>query len=213
MLKELILSYNDITSEGATDLAKGLQVTDLLKKNLGTIRFWCCSKSKESQTWLIWPSFLQMNETLLVLKLNGNKICNKGALVIAGALQVNMVLQELDMADTDMVHKRHETFFNCQNCYWILKTFVLQSTESCVAMATVLNYNNTLKVLNMNRPILHVSQVVLYFSKHFKHLRTVLMIIILLGRVNDGTYCWYAQSMCRLSEGNGFKLMYFVCFT
>ena len=44
-----------------------------------------------------------MNETLLVLKLNGNKICNKGALAIAGALQVNTILQELDMADTDMV--------------------------------------------------------------------------------------------------------------
>ncbi len=44
-----------------------------------------------------------MNETLLVLKLNGNKICNKGALAIAGALQVNTILQELDMAETDMV--------------------------------------------------------------------------------------------------------------
>ena len=44
-----------------------------------------------------------MNETLLVLKLNGNKICNKGALAIAGSLQVNTILQELDMADTDMV--------------------------------------------------------------------------------------------------------------
>ena len=27
MLKELIISYNDITSEGAQDLAKGLQVS------------------------------------------------------------------------------------------------------------------------------------------------------------------------------------------
>ena len=44
-----------------------------------------------------------MNETLLVLKLNGNKICNKGAMAIAGSLQVNMTLEELDMADTDMV--------------------------------------------------------------------------------------------------------------
>lgn len=46
---------------------------------------------------------LQMNETLLVLKLNGNKICNEGALAIAGSLQVNQILQELDLAETDMV--------------------------------------------------------------------------------------------------------------
>jgi hypothetical protein len=49
-----------------------------------------------------------MNETLLVLKLNGNKICNKGALAIAGALQVNAILRELDMADTDMVRNAHD---------------------------------------------------------------------------------------------------------
>jgi hypothetical protein len=49
-----------------------------------------------------------MNETLLVLKLNGNKICNKGALAIAGALQVNTILRELDMADTDMVRNAHD---------------------------------------------------------------------------------------------------------
>ena len=44
-----------------------------------------------------------MNETLLVLKLNGNKIGNQGALAIAGSLQVNTILEELDIADTDMV--------------------------------------------------------------------------------------------------------------
>lgn len=44
-----------------------------------------------------------MNETLLILRINGNKICDKGALAIAGSLQVNTVLEELDLADTDMV--------------------------------------------------------------------------------------------------------------
>ena len=45
-----------------------------------------------------------MNETLRVLKLNGNKIGNKGAMAIAGALQVNCVLEELDLAEIDLVN-------------------------------------------------------------------------------------------------------------
>ena len=46
---------------------------------------------------------LQVNETLQKLKLDGNKIGNKGCMAIAGALQVNTVLEELDLAETDMV--------------------------------------------------------------------------------------------------------------
>lgn len=131
-----------------------------------------------------------MNETLLVLNLNGNKICNQGALAIAGSLQVNTILQELDMADTDMVRKLllaiYLVMFDIQQtrlsvfeidqltysygtveaicCSKKLLTCVmnfLQGTESFVAIATVLNYNNSLKVLNINRPIIHSSQVIL----------------------------------------------------
>ena len=45
----------------------------------------------------------QVNETLRTLKLNGNKIGNKGGMAIAGALQVNTVLEELDLANVDLV--------------------------------------------------------------------------------------------------------------
>ena len=44
-----------------------------------------------------------MNETVRVLHLNGNKIGNKGGMAIAGALQVNIVLEEIDLAETDLV--------------------------------------------------------------------------------------------------------------
>ena len=46
---------------------------------------------------------MQVNETLRVLKLNGNKIGNKGAMAVAGALQVNTALEDLDLAEIDMV--------------------------------------------------------------------------------------------------------------
>lgn len=44
-----------------------------------------------------------MNETLRVLKLNGNKIGNTGGMALAGALQVNTVLEEIDLGETDLV--------------------------------------------------------------------------------------------------------------
>ena len=44
-----------------------------------------------------------MNETLVKLRLNGNKIKNKGGMAIAGALQVNTMLEELDLGETDQV--------------------------------------------------------------------------------------------------------------
>lgn len=45
----------------------------------------------------------QVNETLGKLRLNGNKIKNKGGMAIAGALQVNTMLEELDLGETDQV--------------------------------------------------------------------------------------------------------------
>lgn len=45
----------------------------------------------------------QVNETLVKLRLNGNKIKTKGGMAIAGALQVNTMLEELDLAETDQV--------------------------------------------------------------------------------------------------------------
>ena len=44
-----------------------------------------------------------MNETLGKLRLNGNKIKTKGGMAIAGALQVNTMLEELDLGETDQV--------------------------------------------------------------------------------------------------------------
>ena len=49
------------------------------------------------------PSLYQVNETLSKLRLNGNKIDNKGGMAIAGTLQVNTMLEELDLAETDQV--------------------------------------------------------------------------------------------------------------
>ena len=46
---------------------------------------------------------LQINETLRTLKMNGNKIDNKGGMAIAGALQVNTILDDIDLAETDLV--------------------------------------------------------------------------------------------------------------
>ena len=42
--------------------------------------------------------------------MNGNKIGNKGGMALAGALQVNTVLEELDLGETDLVSNLHSMF-------------------------------------------------------------------------------------------------------
>jgi len=46
---------------------------------------------------------LQKNTSLKTFRLNGNKIGNRGGLYFAQALQVNVVLESLDLADSDLV--------------------------------------------------------------------------------------------------------------
>jgi len=47
--------------------------------------------------------YLQTNTSLKFLRLNGNKIGNRGGLCFAQALQVNVVLESLDLGDADLV--------------------------------------------------------------------------------------------------------------
>lgn len=45
----------------------------------------------------------QKNDTLLSLRLNGNKIGNSGGMFFAQMLQINATLESLDLGDTDLV--------------------------------------------------------------------------------------------------------------
>lgn len=47
---------------------------------------------------------LQCNNSLLSLGLSGNKMGNMGAMHLVGMLQVNDTLQELQLADCDLVN-------------------------------------------------------------------------------------------------------------
>ena len=51
----------------------------------------------------------QSNDVLQSLRINGNKIDNKGGMYFAQALQVNTALQDLDLADTDQVRVRRRS--------------------------------------------------------------------------------------------------------
>lgn len=71
--------------------------------------------------------FFQVNETLGKLRLNGNKIKNKGGMAIAGALQVNTMLEELDLGETDQV--MHSWVYKL-NSYHIERTQVENNVVS-----------------------------------------------------------------------------------
>ncbi|MBO8711895.1 hypothetical protein INP24_14275, partial [Staphylococcus aureus] len=77
---------------------------------------------------------LHKNAGLKALRLNGNKIGNRGGMFFAQMLQINTTLEALDLGDTDL------------------------TTESVIALATVLTANKTLKALNVNRPLLFSEQ-------------------------------------------------------
>ncbi|XP_014794268.1 PREDICTED: leucine-rich repeat-containing protein 34 isoform X3 [Calidris pugnax] len=76
-------------------------------------------------------AFLQRNETLVYLRMTGNKIGNKGGMFFASMLQINSTLEKLDLGDCDM------------------------GTQSLIATATALTQNKSVKAINLNRPLLY----------------------------------------------------------
>ncbi|XP_057401051.1 leucine-rich repeat-containing protein 34 isoform X7 [Balaenoptera acutorostrata] len=77
---------------------------------------------------------LHKNTTLKHLRMTGNKIENKGGMFFAAMLQINSSLEKLDVGDCDL------------------------GMQSVIAFATVLTQNQTIKGLNLNRPILYGEQ-------------------------------------------------------
>ncbi|CAB1341033.1 unnamed protein product [Coregonus sp. 'balchen'] len=93
----LDLRYNCITDEGAEHLA------DLLQENvcLRSLDLMCNDIQTDGAEYI--AKSLTSNEALLSLRLTGNKIGNRGAMHLASMLQRNSTLQELDMADSDLI--------------------------------------------------------------------------------------------------------------
>ncbi|XP_074654834.1 uncharacterized protein LOC141908626 [Tubulanus polymorphus] len=136
----LDLRYNNITDKGAEIISEYLQTNPILKE----IDLMCNDIGEEGAKYL--AKSLCENENLLMLKLNGNKIQCKGGLYLAQMLQINNTLLHLDIGETN------------------------QKTESLIAMSTVLNRNDSLKGLNLNRAILFSQQeeTTIHFSKMLK---------------------------------------------
>lgn len=137
------LRYNNITDEGVKVLADMLQQNaSLLEVNL------MCNDFGPTGAELLAKA-LHTNETLQSLRLNGNKLETrekKGGMYFAQALQINTTLRNLDLADTDLM------------------------TESIIALGTVLLHNNTLKALNVSRPLLftHMEDTTVHYAKMLK---------------------------------------------
>ncbi|XP_013416637.1 leucine-rich repeat-containing protein 34 isoform X2 [Lingula anatina] len=139
------LRYNHITDEGAKAIGKLLEETPLLRE-LNLM----CNEIGEAGAEAIARA-LQINESLVFLRMNGNKIGNKGGMYFAQMLQVNMNLEQLDVGDCDL------------------------EQESVIALGTVLTQNQTLRALNVNRPILfsHQEECTVHMAKTLKVNRTL----------------------------------------
>ncbi|XP_036902467.1 leucine-rich repeat-containing protein 34 isoform X2 [Sturnira hondurensis] len=102
---------------------------------------------------------LHTNTTLKYLRMTGNKVENEGGMFFAAMLQINSSLEKLDLGDCDL------------------------GMQSVIAFSTALTQNQTIKGINLNRPILYGEQeestvhlghmlkenhclVELYMSKH-----------------------------------------------
>ncbi|XP_045053729.2 leucine-rich repeat-containing protein 34 isoform X3 [Desmodus rotundus] len=77
---------------------------------------------------------LHKNTTLKYLRMTGNKVENEGGMFFAAMLQINSSLEKLDLGDCDL------------------------GMQSVIAFATALTQNQTIKGINLNRPILYGEQ-------------------------------------------------------
>ncbi|XP_052212877.1 leucine-rich repeat-containing protein 34-like isoform X2 [Dreissena polymorpha] len=136
----LDLRYNNITDEGIKSIAKLLEENSVLEE----LNLMCNDFGKDGAETL--AKALQRNTGLRSLRVNGNKIGNRGGMYFAQMLQINATLRALDLADTDL------------------------TTESLIALTTVVNNNRSLKSLNVNRPILFSEQeeCTVHFAKMLK---------------------------------------------
>lgn len=100
---------------------------------------------------------LQLNSSLRSLILAGNKFGNKGGMYVASMLQVNVTLEHINVADTDLVGKY---IFDAHTRCIVLMIYwnVWQGAESVIAFATVLNQNSSVTYLNINRPLIQSRQ-------------------------------------------------------
>ena len=73
-------------------------------------------------------SSFQVNESLLALKVNGNKIGNRGGMFFASMLQINTTLQHLDLGDCDLVSGTYSI-----NSLWPSDTIWQQKSGSTLA--------------------------------------------------------------------------------
>ena len=108
---------NDIQEDGAQLIAKSLLVCTNTHAQSPPRLFlfvYLPTKSNKQPLLFLSPVCLshQHNGALVSLRLTGNKIGNKGAMHLASMLQVNTTLQELDIADCDLVVHIHTHDFN-----------------------------------------------------------------------------------------------------
>ncbi|XP_048362948.1 leucine-rich repeat-containing protein 34 isoform X2 [Sphaerodactylus townsendi] len=124
-LTGLDLRYNRLTDDGAALIGAFLQDNRTLRY-LNLMFNDIGTAGAESIS-----KALHRNDTLIYLRMTGNKIDNKGGMHFAAMMQINSTLQKLDLGDCDL------------------------GTQSLIAVATVLNHNESIKAINLNRPILY----------------------------------------------------------
>ncbi|XP_039616957.1 leucine-rich repeat-containing protein 34 [Polypterus senegalus] len=124
----LDLRFNQLTDLGSQHLANLLKETVALRY----LNLMCNDIGPQGAEMI--AKALHRNETLKRLQLTGNKIGNIGAMSLASMLQINNCLEDLDVSDCDV------------------------DTQSLVAFATVLTWNKSLRIINLNRPLLFSQQ-------------------------------------------------------
>eukprot|EP00069_Balaena_mysticetus_P011430 bmy_21202T0 len=115
---------------------------------------------------------LHKNTTLKHLRMTGNKIENKGGMFFAAMLQINSSLEKLDVGDCDL------------------------GMQSVIAFATVLTQNQTIKGLNLNRPILIENAGANYLSDALaSHNRTLKALSVVSNNIEGEGLVALSQSM------------------
>ena len=121
-LKELNISKNEITSNGAQEIATAIRVNTTLEKlDLS------CNEISNDGVRFISDGLNNYNNSLQELNISKNKITSEGAKYIADAIQVNTTLEKLDLS-----------------CNAV-------SDDGAAAISDSLQFNISLQQLNMSR--------------------------------------------------------------
>ena len=196
-LKELDISNNEITSDGAKEIATAISVNKTLEKlDLSSNEI-----SNDGAAAII--DGLQFNISLQELNMSGNEITGEGTQKITTAIQVNNTLKQLDLS-MNKISDEGENFLSdgLKNNISLLKLNISHNNitdRGIKVIAEAIKINSTLQNINISKN--HIStEGLLYFMEAIKNNCTLQVVNITHNNVTRSGFTSIKQCIENLQH-------------